>query len=37
MQGYFIGKPLPIDQYDALVGRAVNAAGDPAEPARKTG
>ena len=21
VQGYFIGKPLPIDQYDALVGR----------------
>jgi predicted signal transduction protein with EAL and GGDEF domain len=33
VQGYFIGKPLPIDQYDALVGRP---AGDT-EPARKTG
>jgi diguanylate cyclase (GGDEF)-like protein/PAS domain S-box-containing protein len=34
VQGYFIGKPLPIAQYDALVGRAV---GDAAGPARKTG
>jgi diguanylate cyclase (GGDEF)-like protein len=34
VQGYFIGKPLPIAQYDALVGRAV---GNTAEPARKTG
>ncbi len=34
VQGYFIGKPLPIEQYDALVGRAPS---DPAEPARKTG
>ncbi|HLJ01020.1 MAG TPA: EAL domain-containing protein [Bradyrhizobium sp.] len=33
VQGYFIGKPLPIDQYDALVGRA----GDAVEAARKTG
>jgi diguanylate cyclase (GGDEF)-like protein/PAS domain S-box-containing protein len=33
IQGYFIGKPQPIDQYDALVGRA----GDPREPVRKTG
>src|SRR5579871_2540244 len=46
VQGYFIGKPLPIDQYDALVGRApTDAAGkpatdpakDPGEPVRKTG
>ena len=35
VQGYFIGKPLPIDQYDALVGRA--SAGGAAEPVRKTG
>jgi diguanylate cyclase (GGDEF)-like protein/PAS domain S-box-containing protein len=34
VQGYFIGKPLPIEQYDTLVGRAP---GDPAEPVRKTG
>jgi diguanylate cyclase (GGDEF)-like protein/PAS domain S-box-containing protein len=32
VQGYFIGKPLPIGQYAALVGRD-----DGAEPARKTG
>jgi EAL domain-containing protein (putative c-di-GMP-specific phosphodiesterase class I) len=32
VQGYFIGKPLPIDQYNALVGRT-----GAAEPARKTG
>jgi diguanylate cyclase (GGDEF)-like protein/PAS domain S-box-containing protein len=35
VQGYFIGKPLPIDQYGALVGRA--ATGDAAEPVRKSG
>jgi diguanylate cyclase (GGDEF)-like protein/PAS domain S-box-containing protein len=35
VQGYFIGKPLPIDQYGALVGRA--STGDAAEPVRKTG
>ncbi|WP_298254153.1 EAL domain-containing protein [Bradyrhizobium sp.] len=34
VQGYFIGKPLPIDQYNTLVGRVT---GDGAEPARKTG
>jgi diguanylate cyclase (GGDEF)-like protein/PAS domain S-box-containing protein len=34
VQGYFIGKPLPVDQYDTLVGRV---AGDAAEPARKIG
>jgi diguanylate cyclase (GGDEF)-like protein/PAS domain S-box-containing protein len=34
VQGYFIGKPLPIDQYDALVGRAPKGT---AEPVRKTG
>jgi len=34
VQGYFIGKPLPIDQYDALVGRPASGA---VEPARKTG
>jgi diguanylate cyclase (GGDEF)-like protein/PAS domain S-box-containing protein len=34
VQGYFIGKPLPIEQYDALVGRV---AGDAAAPARKIG
>ena len=33
VQGYFIGKPLPIGQYATLVGRS----GDGAEPARKTG
>ncbi|MGZ5870961.1 MAG: sensor domain-containing protein [Bradyrhizobium sp.] len=34
VQGYFIGKPLPIGQYDALVGRDD---GNTVEPARKTG
>jgi diguanylate cyclase (GGDEF)-like protein/PAS domain S-box-containing protein len=34
VQGYFIGKPLPIDQYDALVGRAI---GGETGLARKTG
>ena len=34
VQGYFIGKPLPIDQYSVLVGRA---ASDVIAPARKTG
>ncbi|MGA2056377.1 MAG: EAL domain-containing protein [Bradyrhizobium sp.] len=34
VQGYFIGKPLPIEQYDALIGRA---AGDADALARKTG
>jgi len=34
VQGYFIGKPLPIEQYNTLVGRP---AGDDSEPARKTG
>jgi len=34
VQGYFIGKPLPIDQYDALVGRVATGA---IAPARKTG
>ena len=33
VQGYFIGKPAPIAQYAALVGRDGNAM----EPARKTG
>src|SRR6202048_5018611 len=33
-QGYFLGKPLPIAQYAALVGRNV---ADATEPARKTG
>jgi diguanylate cyclase (GGDEF)-like protein/PAS domain S-box-containing protein len=32
VQGYFIGKPLPIDQYDTLVGRL---ASDAAALARK--
>jgi diguanylate cyclase (GGDEF)-like protein/PAS domain S-box-containing protein len=32
VQGYFIGKPLPIEQYPALVGRDTTM-----EPARKTG
>jgi len=34
VQGYFIGKPLPIGQYAAMVGRL---AGNAAEPARMTG
>ena len=34
VQGYFIGKPLPIGEYDALVGRTI---GNTVEPARKTG
>src|SRR5882757_8815745 len=34
VQGYFIGKPLPIGQYAALVGRSVVIG---MEPARKTG
>ncbi len=34
VQGYFIGKPLPIGQYAALVGRGD---GNAVEPARKTG
>jgi diguanylate cyclase (GGDEF)-like protein/PAS domain S-box-containing protein len=35
VQGYFIGKPFPIEQYDALVGRV--ASGAAIEPARKIG
>jgi diguanylate cyclase (GGDEF)-like protein/PAS domain S-box-containing protein len=34
VQGYFIGKPLPIGQYAARVGRG---GGNTLEPARKTG
>ena len=34
VQGYFIGRPQPIGQYAALVGRS---GGKTAEPARKTG
>ncbi len=34
VQGYFIGKPLPIGMYAALVGRDD---GNAVEPARKTG
>jgi diguanylate cyclase (GGDEF)-like protein/PAS domain S-box-containing protein len=34
VQGYFIGKPLPIGQYAALVGRS---GGNKVESARKTG
>jgi diguanylate cyclase (GGDEF)-like protein/PAS domain S-box-containing protein len=34
VQGYFIGRPLPIGQYAALVGRN---GGNTVEPARKTG
>jgi diguanylate cyclase (GGDEF)-like protein/PAS domain S-box-containing protein len=34
VQGYFIGKPLPIGQYAVVVGRI---AGNAMEPARKTG
>jgi diguanylate cyclase (GGDEF)-like protein/PAS domain S-box-containing protein len=34
VQGYLLGKPLPIGQYAALVGRS---GGNVMEPARKTG
>ncbi|HET7888780.1 MAG TPA: EAL domain-containing protein [Bradyrhizobium sp.] len=34
VQGYFIGKPLPIEQYDGLIGRASS---ETSRPARKTG
>jgi diguanylate cyclase (GGDEF)-like protein/PAS domain S-box-containing protein len=34
VQGYFIGKPAPIGQYTALIGRSAAHA---MEPARKTG
>ncbi|MGH6680450.1 MAG: EAL domain-containing protein, partial [Bradyrhizobium sp.] len=34
VQGYLIGKPLPIDKYAALVGRPGASA---VEPGRKTG
>jgi EAL domain-containing protein (putative c-di-GMP-specific phosphodiesterase class I) len=34
VQGYLIGKPLPVGQYAALVGRE---GGNIMEPARKTG
>ena len=34
VQGYFIGKPAPIRQYSALIGRIES---NPVEPARKTG
>ncbi|MFL6825750.1 MAG: EAL domain-containing protein [Bradyrhizobium sp.] len=34
VQGYFIGKPLPIANYSALIGRG---GGNTMEPARKTG
>src|SRR6202166_498715 len=34
VQGYFLGRPLPIGQYPALVGRST---ADVVEPARKTG
>jgi hypothetical protein len=34
VQGYLLGKPAPIGQYAALVGRKVTNA---MEPARKTG
>jgi diguanylate cyclase (GGDEF)-like protein/PAS domain S-box-containing protein len=34
VQGYFIGRPLPVGQYAALVGRV---GGKAIEPARKTG
>jgi diguanylate cyclase (GGDEF)-like protein/PAS domain S-box-containing protein len=38
VQGYFIGKPLPIGQYAELVGRVVVATvANKIEPARKTG
>src|SRR3954454_3578392 len=34
VQGYFLGKPLPIANYAALIGRS---GGNTMEPARKTG
>jgi EAL domain-containing protein (putative c-di-GMP-specific phosphodiesterase class I) len=34
VQCYFLGKPLPIGQYAAMVGRN---GGNTSEPARKTG
>ncbi len=34
VQGYLLGKPLPIGQYATLVGRE---AGNVMEPTRKTG
>ncbi|HEV3499550.1 MAG TPA: EAL domain-containing protein, partial [Bradyrhizobium sp.] len=34
VQGYFLGKPLSIGQYAAVVGRN---GGNAMEPARKTG
>ena len=34
VQGYLIGKPLPIGQYAALIGRS---GGDVMESVRKTG
>jgi EAL domain-containing protein (putative c-di-GMP-specific phosphodiesterase class I) len=34
VQGYFLGRPLPIGQYPGLVGRST---ADVVEPARKTG
>ena len=34
VQGYFIGRPQPIGQYAAVVGRS---GGGMVEPARKTG
>jgi len=34
VQGYFLGKPLPIGNYETLVGRG---GGNSMEPARKTG
>jgi hypothetical protein len=34
VQGYFLGKPFPIGQYSAVVGRG---GGNTGEPARKTG
>ena len=33
VQGYFIGKPLPITQYSGLIGREAKVM----EPVRKTG
>jgi EAL domain-containing protein (putative c-di-GMP-specific phosphodiesterase class I) len=33
VQGYFLGRPLPIGRYAALIGRDD----DNEEPARKTG
>ena len=37
VQGYLLGKPFPIGQYAAVVGRDANTDTNAAQPARKTG